>query len=76
VVVVNAELMVLVRAAIRQSKKSVFSLRWKTGSDGHTQTDSFRLFQTDTAGAQKAQLAMVAHRVHEATMADTDVHRG
>jgi len=51
-VVVNAEMIVLVRTAARPRVKcSVFGLLQKTVSDDDARTDSGRLFQTDAAVA-------------------------
>jgi len=53
----------LVRAAVRPGKSSVFSLLRKTCSDGDARTDSGRLFQTDAAAAGKVRSPMVARTV-------------
>jgi len=54
-----------------EQKSSVFSLLWKTGSDGNAHTDSSRLNQINAAANEKAWSPMVAHEVCEATSADT-----
>ena len=65
----------LVRTAVRPSKKFSLQSAAENGNDGDDRTVSDRLFQTDAAAAGKVRSPMVARTVRGVTSADVDDER-